>query len=94
MKKGSSLDKRIVRKHGKIKRVIPRSNKQINNIKHIFTKQQLDQRIKLHIQQQQRTQQLTLYGNIIVHNDLKEYDHLYSLSPLSKNCEKGKKETI
>ena len=41
-----SLDKWIVRKHGKIIRVIPHSNKQINYIEHIFTKQQLDQRIK------------------------------------------------
>ena len=70
MKKVSSLDKWIVRKHGKIKRFLPHSNKEINNIKYIFTKQQLDQRITLR-RQQQRTQQLTLLGDTRVHKDLK-----------------------
>ena len=78
--KDSSLDKWIVRKHGKIKKLIPHSTKTFNNIKHSFTKQQLDQQIKLRRQQQQRTQQLILHGNKIVHDNLKEYSHPYSLS--------------
>ena len=75
MKKGSSLDKWIVRKNVKIKSVLLRSNKQINNNKNIFTKQQLDQRIKLRRHQQQRKQQLRLHGNKIELEDLKEYDY-------------------
>ena len=89
VKKGGSLDKWIVRKHGKIKKVIPLSSKILNNTEHHVTKKQLDQRIKLRRQQQQRTQQLTLHGTIIIHDDLKEYGHPYSLS-MAKNP----KETI
>ena len=84
VKKGGSLDKWIVRKHGKIKKVIPPSIKTFNNIKHSFTKQQFDQRIQLRRHQQQRTQQLTLHGTKIVHNDLNEYGHPYSFSLLRK----------
>ena len=84
VKRGSSLDKWIVHKYGKIKSVLPRSNKQINNNKNIFLKQQLNQRIKLH-RQQQRTQQLTLHGNKIVHENLKEYGRPYSLSSHSNH---------
>ena len=70
VKKGGSLDKWIIRKHAKIKKVIPPSIKTFNNIKHSFTIQQLDQRIKLRRQQhQQRTQQLTLHGTKIVYDD-------------------------
>ena len=73
VKKGGSLDKWIVRKHGKIKKVIPPSSKKLNNTKHHVTKKQLDQRIKLRRQQQQRTQQLILHGNKIVYENVKEY---------------------
>ena len=37
---------------------------------------------------------MTLYGNKIVHDDLKDYGHLYSLSSYSNHCAKGPKETI
>ena len=90
-KKGNSLDKWIVRKHGK---VLLSSNNQTNNNKNIIINQQLDQRIKLRRQQQQRKQQLKLHGNKIVHGNLKEYGHSYSISSNSNNSEIGKKEII
>ena len=54
VKKGGSLDKWIVRKHGKIKKVRPPPSKTLNNNKHHVTQTQLDQRIKLRRQQQQK----------------------------------------
>ena len=54
VKKGDSLDKWIVRKHGKIKKIRPPSSKTLNNNKHHVTQTQLDQRIKLRRQQQQK----------------------------------------
>ena len=45
VKKGGSLDKWIVRKHGKIKKVRPPLSKTLNNNKHHVTQTQLDQRI-------------------------------------------------
>ena len=84
VKKISSLVKWIVRKHDEIRSILPRSSKQINNNKNIFLKQQLNQRIKLR-RQQQRTQQLTLHGNKIVHENLKEFGRPYSLSSHSNH---------
>ena len=69
-KKGGSLDKWIVRKHGKLKKGRPSLSKTLNNNKYHVTQTHLDQRIKLRRQQQQRTQQLTLYGKTIVLDDL------------------------
>ena len=54
VKKGGSLDKWIVRKHGKIKKVRPPLSKTLNNNKYHGTQTQLDQRIKLRRQQQQQ----------------------------------------
>ena len=47
VKKGGSLDKWIVRKHGKIKKIRPPLSKTLNNNKYHVTQTQLDQRIKL-----------------------------------------------
>ena len=84
VKKGGSLDKWIVRKHGKIKKVRPPLSKTLNNNKYHVTQTHLDQRIKLR-RQQQRTQQLTLHGNKIVHENLKEFGRPYSLSSHSNH---------
>ena len=53
-KKGGSLDKWIVRKHGKLKQGRPSLSKTLHNNKYHVTQTQLDQRIKLRRQQQKK----------------------------------------
>ena len=53
-KKGGSLDKWIVRKHGKLKQGRPSLSKTLNNNKYQVTQTQLDPRIKLRRQQKKK----------------------------------------
>ena len=78
VKKGNSLKKWIVCKHGKFKRFLLQYNHQNNNNNTIITNKQLNQQIKLRRQQQHR-QQLILHGHKVVHEELKGYMHPYSI---------------
>ena len=95
VKKSNSLEKWIVRKHGKLKGFLPRYNHENNNNNknNIIAYKQLDQRIKLR-RRQQRKQKLTLYSHKVVHEDLKEYENPYSISSKSNNNMSGTNDTI
>ena len=90
-KKGNILDQLVVRKHVTLKALPYIRNKYNNDNSNIITQQQFDQWIN---SRRQQKQQLTLYGKIVVHEDLKVYVHLYFIETTRNNTAVRAKKTI